>query len=181
MREKEILSVLDHQNMIRLEDTFHDKDNLYFCFEYYQYGDLANLIRSKKKLTLDQTRFYAMEIINALEYLRDLNIVHRDLKPENIIIDNSFHCKLTDFGCAKVIDPDAVKEEINQKCGKENDVFEVEQDYESFFDSTDDTDNNFDLPGVMKQATFVGTPLYIAPEMLEHSIAHFATDLWSLG
>ncbi|CAI2365413.1 unnamed protein product [Moneuplotes crassus] len=181
MREKDILSVLDHQNMIRLEETFQDDTNLYFCFQYYQYGDLSALIRSKKKLNLDQTRFYAMELINALEYLRDLNIVHRDIKPENIMIDNNFHCKLGDFGCAKVIDPEAVKEEINQKCGKENDVFEVEQNYESFFDSTDDTDNDFDIPGDFKQATFVGTPLYISPEMLEHSIAHFSSDLWSLG
>lgn len=30
MREKDILSILDHQNMIRLEDTFQDHDNLYF-------------------------------------------------------------------------------------------------------------------------------------------------------
>jgi len=91
MREKDILSICNHPNIISLEDTFQDKDNLYFCFDYYPNGTLANLIRSKGKLSLEETRFYAMEIINALEYLRKKNVVHRDIKPENIMIDNKFH------------------------------------------------------------------------------------------
>lgn len=32
-----------------------------------------------------------------------------------------------------------------------------------------------------KQGTFVGTALYVAPEMLEHNISGKYTDLWALG
>lgn len=181
MREKDILSQVDHPNIIRLEDTFLDKENLYFCFEYYQFGDLAGLIRSKKKLSLDQTRFYAMEMINGLEYLRTLSIVHRDIKPENIMIDNSFHCKITDFGSAKIINEDKVEEEIKREYGRKSDVFEVDIDYETFFDTDDESFSEVKNMQYMKQGTFVGTPLYVSPEMLEHSISHFASDLWSLG
>lgn len=31
------------------------------------------------------------------------------------------------------------------------------------------------------RGTFVGTPLYVAPEMLKESISGVPTDLWALG
>lgn len=132
-------------------------------------------------MTLEQTRFYAMEIINALEYLRELNLVHRDLKPENIMIDDQFHCKLADFGSAKVIDPDQIEKQITESCGKKSDVFEIDENYEPFFGDDEETDDDSAVKSLLKQGTFVGTPLYVSPEMLEHSIAHFSSDLWSLG
>jgi serine/threonine protein kinase len=32
-----------------------------------------------------------------------------------------------------------------------------------------------------RNGTFVGTPLYVPPEMLEQNYSGFYTDLWSLG
>lgn len=48
-------------------------------------------------------RFYAAQIILALEYLHKHNIVYRDLKPENVFIDHVGYIKLGDFGFAKVL------------------------------------------------------------------------------
>lgn len=49
------------------------------------------------------TRFYASEIVLAIEYLHSKNIVYRDLKPENLLLDHHGHVVLTDFGFAKRI------------------------------------------------------------------------------
>lgn len=54
-----------------------------------------------------------MEIINSLAYLQEHNIVHRDIKPQNMLLDDTFHIKLADFGTAKIVDPLAVVEELD--------------------------------------------------------------------
>lgn len=42
-------------------------------------------------------RFYAAEILLALEYLHMLGVVYRDLKPENILVREDGHIMLSDF------------------------------------------------------------------------------------
>lgn len=87
MREKDIMFEFDHPNIARLEMTFQDSTSLFFLLEYAPHGDLASLIRKEKKLPIELVRFYACEIINALEDMRRFKVVHRDLKPENILLD----------------------------------------------------------------------------------------------
>lgn len=54
-----------------------------------------------KQQQRDWVRFYAAEILLALETLHENKIIYRDLKPENVVIDASGHVKLIDFGFAK--------------------------------------------------------------------------------
>ena len=95
MREKDIMFGFDHPNITRLEMTFQDQDSLFFLLEYAPNGDLASLIKKEKRLGIDLVRFYAWEIINALECMRKFNVVHRDLKPENLLLDSKCHIKIT--------------------------------------------------------------------------------------
>ena len=46
-------------------------------------------------------KFYAAEVVLALEHLHKMGIIYRDLKPENIMIGADGHLKITDFGLSK--------------------------------------------------------------------------------
>jgi serine/threonine protein kinase len=45
-------------------------------------------------LPYELTRYYAAEMVSALEYIHGMGIVHRDLKPQNLLLDKNFHIKI---------------------------------------------------------------------------------------
>lgn len=101
--EKFLLSRLSCPFIIRLYGTFQDQQNLFMLLEYAIGGELFTYLRRAGRFPLGTTKFYAAEIVCALEYMHNLNIVYRDLKPENLLLDAKGHVKIADFGFAKVI------------------------------------------------------------------------------
>lgn len=101
--EKFLLSRLNCPFIIRLYGTFKDQQNLFMLLEYAIGGELFTYLRRAGRFPLGTTKFYAAEIVCALEYMHNLNIVYRDLKPENLLLDARGHIKIADFGFAKII------------------------------------------------------------------------------
>eukprot|EP01100_Stratorugosa_tubuloviscum_P007408 TRINITY_DN3090_c0_g1_i2.p1 TRINITY_DN3090_c0_g1~~TRINITY_DN3090_c0_g1_i2.p1 ORF type:complete len:403 (+),score=141.93 TRINITY_DN3090_c0_g1_i2:59-1267(+) len=90
-----------HPFIIKLCYSFQTSTKLYFILEYLPGGSLYDLLRQRKAtLTESEAKFYAAELILALEVLHKHDIIYRDLKPENVLIDCDGHIRLTDFGLA---------------------------------------------------------------------------------
>ncbi|KAI8365469.1 kinase-like domain-containing protein [Choanephora cucurbitarum] len=104
--EKEILSEVKHPFLVNYHGSFQTSTHVFLVMDYVVGGELFQLIREKKKLTETETRFYAAQVVLAIDYLHRQNIVYRDLKPENILIDKQGYIKITDFGFAKKITQD---------------------------------------------------------------------------
>lgn len=118
MREKDILEIVcENKNIVSLECTFQDEDNLYFLMEFAEKGSLSSLIKHVQPIPIETVRYIVAEIVLALEFLHTNNISHRDLKPDNILLDQDYHVKLCDFGEAKIIkeiDKEAIRKEFDQ-------------------------------------------------------------------
>jgi serine/threonine protein kinase len=65
-------------------------------------GELFYHLRKENYFTEDRARFYAAEMILALDHLHKNGVIYRDLKPENVLLDSEGHIKLTDFGLSKL-------------------------------------------------------------------------------
>jgi len=102
--EKNVLEMVDHPFVVNMIWSTQDTRNIYLLFEFVLGGELFSHLRNAGRFTGEMSRFYAAEILLALEYLHSKNIVYRDLKPENILLDRNGHVKITDFGFAKVVE-----------------------------------------------------------------------------
>ncbi|TVU49046.1 hypothetical protein EJB05_00337, partial [Eragrostis curvula] len=98
--EKRILRVLDHPFLPTLFADF-DAAPHFSCvvMEFCPGGDLHSLRHRmpSRRFPLPAARFYAAEVLLALEYLHMMGVVYRDLKPENVLIRADGHIMLTDF------------------------------------------------------------------------------------
>ncbi|TRY86253.1 hypothetical protein DNTS_015828 [Danionella cerebrum] len=117
IREKDILSSIDHPFFIKLFFTFQDSHKLYFALSYAKNGELLRYIRKIGSFDETCTRFYAAEIVCALEYLHGMGIIHRDLKPENILLNEEMHIQITDFGTAKQLSSESAQKRANSFVG----------------------------------------------------------------
>ena len=86
---------------MKLQFAFQDEFNLYLIMEFVNGGELFHHLKKETKFAESRAKFYAAEIVLALEYLHQNGVVYRDVKPENILIDSEGHVRLTDFGLSK--------------------------------------------------------------------------------
>ena len=99
--EMNIISVLNHPNILKAFEIFEDSTYYYIVMERPEKGDLFNYICSKGRLSLDEASFIYYQLVNAVSYLQKQKIVHRDLKPENILLTEDLIVKIGDFGLSK--------------------------------------------------------------------------------
>jgi len=99
--ERQILGDVDSPFIVQLRYAFQTHKKLYMVMDFINGGELFFHLRKKQRFSEDRTRFYAAEILLALDYLHSIGVIYRDLKPENVLLDSEGHIKLTDFGLSK--------------------------------------------------------------------------------
>ncbi|KAL4472084.1 hypothetical protein ABPG72_001082 [Tetrahymena utriculariae] len=106
-REIEIMSSLDHPNIIKLYETFEDDKNIYLVMEVCEGGELFDRIIERGFFSEVDARTIFTQIMQAINYCHSKSISHRDLKPENFLFltkhDDS-PIKVIDFGLSKNFD-----------------------------------------------------------------------------
>ena len=99
--EKKILRSLNHDNIIRLLDTFEDDDKIYFVLEFLNGCDLGKFFDSKIREE-SIIKKIVIQVLLAIQYCHKNSIIHRDIKISNILIDKDYNIKLTDFGLSSI-------------------------------------------------------------------------------
>uniref|UniRef100_A0A915J0I8 non-specific serine/threonine protein kinase n=1 Tax=Romanomermis culicivorax TaxID=13658 RepID=A0A915J0I8_ROMCU len=181
--ERDILSEADNEWVVKLYYSFQNKDNLFFIMEYIPGGDMMALLIKKGTFEESLARFYIAELVCAIESVHRLKFIHRDIKPDNILIDEKGHIKLTDFGlCTGLRWTHDWKRYAEQSAA-------VGHAYQDSFDLLQMREPGGDHKILdfrqqrsrRKAHSLVGTPNYIAPEVLLRIGHTQLCDFWSVG
>lgn len=148
---------MKHENIVKFFSCFEMDDFLVIRLEMCEHLCMATMLKSRKRLTEVEARYYLSQIVKAVEYMHTRAlVVHRDLKLGNIFLTKSFpfvgdegrdnneivQVKIGDFGLAAQL---SYQEE--------------------------------------RRKTICGTPNYIAPEVLDPGEVgySYSADIWALG
>nr|AML78152.1 putative LOV domain-containing protein [Philonotis fontana] len=170
--ERQILDLMDHPFLPTLYASFQTATHVCLITDFCPGGELFLVLerQPKKHFHEESARFYAAEVVLALEYLHCMGVVYRDLKPENILVTEGGHVQLTDFDLSFMNSPRVqIIPPVKPKKGKKK-------------------KSKLDVGGpvmfaepVTPSNSFVGTEEYIAPEIISGQGHSAAVDWWALG
>jgi len=184
--ERDVLSEAKNEWIVDLKFSFQDQNYLYLGMEFLPGGDLMSLLMARDILPEQEAKFYAAEIVMAIESVHKLDCIHRDLKPDNVLIDSDGHIKLSDFGLTKKLDIKLIDNNLqnelrnfgNNNYGSNSNSRFKNLSYAQQF-------SQFKSMKSKKRRAFaystVGTPDYIAPEVIRQKGYGQEIDWWSLG
>uniref|UniRef100_A0A182YIA5 non-specific serine/threonine protein kinase n=1 Tax=Anopheles stephensi TaxID=30069 RepID=A0A182YIA5_ANOST len=164
--ERDILAEADNEWVVKLYYSFQDKDNLYFVMDYIPGGDLMSLLIKKGIFEEDLARFYIAELT--------------DIKPDNVLIDRKGHIKLTDFGLCTGFRWTHDSKYYQKSDHARQDSMEAWSKFGSEIPPPLER-RKFREKNRAKAHSIVGTPNYIAPEVLLRSGYTQLCDWWSVG
>ncbi|GAA5925697.1 uncharacterized protein JCM15063_005093 [Sporobolomyces koalae] len=167
LAEEEILAGSNHPFIVTLYHSFQSDDYLYLCMEYCMGGEFFRALQTRpgKCLQEDDAKFYAAEVVAALEYLHLMGFIYRDLKPENILLHQTGHIMLSDFDLSKQSDSvGGAPAGIKMMTPNGVPLVDTKSCIADF-----------------RTNSFVGTEEYICPEVINGRGHSSAVDWWTFG
>lgn len=135
VKEVEIISSLDHPNIIKFFETYHDEFYFHIVMELCSGKEVFDKIVEEDSLTEAKVANIIYKVISAINYCHAKGITHRDIKPENILFENTepdADIKLIDFGLSRkynshekmhtilgtpyYVAPEVLKGDYDEKC-----------------------------------------------------------------
>lgn len=160
-----LASASTNQWLTQLKCSFQDDLYLHLVMDFSPGGDMMSMLIKKNVFSEEATRFYMAETALAISSIHDMGYIHRDIKPDNLLFDARGHIKLTDLGLSTKMrgyDSSTLKKLKSSYKSSKSGSSSKKKKHRKIFST-------------------VGTPDYIAPEVLEKDGYGKEVDWWSVG
>jgi calcium-dependent protein kinase len=135
IKEVDIISTLDHPNIIKFYETFHDDYFFHIVMELCKGKEIIHQMGNCGFIEEKKVTYVIFKVLLAIAHCHNRGVTHRDLKPENILFDSmkkDAEIKILDFGLSRKYDkeqkmhsilgtpyyvaPEVLKGEYDEKC-----------------------------------------------------------------
>ncbi|EJD04402.1 kinase-like protein [Fomitiporia mediterranea MF3/22] len=175
-RETQLMSLSKHPNLLRVRGSWTTGHHLHIALRLMNAGSAADVMRYgwPGGMEEDVVKCILKQALEGLNYLHINGFIHRDIKAANLLIDDDGTVLLGDLGVAASLcdeEPIPIPSGSGQKMN---------------FDGTSSADNSR-LPTqapskkLGKRKSFVGTPCWMAPELISGKQYDAKADIWSFG
>ncbi|KAL2517901.1 AGC kinase family protein [Abeliophyllum distichum] len=187
--ERNLLAEVASHFIVKLYYSFQDDEHLYLIMEYLPGGDMMTLLMREDTLSESVAKFYIAQSVLAIESIHKHNYIHRDIKPDNLLLDKNGHMKLSDFGLCKPLDCRTLST-VNENEAMDDENIREPMDIDGRFPDAANGSNwrspreqlqHWQMNRRKLAFSTVGTPDYIAPEVLLKKGYGMECDWWSLG
>ncbi|KAG8931276.1 hypothetical protein FRC01_001567 [Tulasnella sp. 417] len=100
--ERSVLAQVNSPFIVPLKFSFQSPTRLYLLLPYMSGIDLFYHLQREKRFDEERSRFYAAELLLALEHLHAFDVIYRELKPDNIWLDYTGHIAVSDFSLCRL-------------------------------------------------------------------------------
>lgn len=168
-REARALAMLSHPNVVGVYDVDLSEGSTFLACELVDGGNLSAWAGQAPRSLADKLAMI-LDAVRGLEAAHAMGIVHRDVTPNNILVGSDGRARVSDFGLARL--------------GPAVETAPESPDLDPLdpLDPLDSEDADQDLTedAGPQRTGVVGTPGYIAPEVLDGLDATPATDQYGL-
>ncbi|EGU11250.1 STE/STE20/FRAY protein kinase [Rhodotorula toruloides ATCC 204091] len=154
--ETQLMALSKHPNVLRVRGQWVAGSKLHIAVRYMAHGSLLDISRYAfpDGFPEDVIACVLAQALNGLLYLHQNGWIHRDIKAANLLVDDDGTVLLADFGVSSSLFPDTTSGTRGEAIIRD---------------------------AMAPRKSFVGTPCWMAPEVVERKAYDSKADIWSFG
>ncbi|KAG8220001.1 kinase-like domain-containing protein [Butyriboletus roseoflavus] len=178
-RETQLMSLSKHPNVLRVRGCWVDGHKLHIALRLMNKGSAADIMNYAWPGGMEEevVKCILKQALEGLNYLHINGFIHRDIKAANLLVDDDGTVLVGDLGVAAPLVDEGEQSTVHPISSTTSNL------KFNLLPHPNHVDDGIPLPcpRLGKRKSFVGTPCWMAPELIQGKRYDAKADIWSFG